>query len=158
MVSRATTMLRRWMKYPFALAGPVSAALWSVLFLTGLVLAIAAVDRLSSVVIACGVVLPLSWLHKEARRHYARRRGIDVEAHGFWTRTIPNLIGVVGGLTGVVLAEYFGLHFGWSLVIGASVCFGLEVLLRFVLSGEIDPRWSVDYRVEPVQVADGAID
>jgi hypothetical protein len=44
--------------------------------------------------------------------------------------------------------------------VGGPIGFGLEVVLRLLLPAGVkhDPRWAIDYRREPVQAADGAID
>jgi hypothetical protein len=153
-------MIQRWMRYPFAFAGPVSAALLSVSSLTGLVLVVAGAGPLS-LLIGVGVLLVLGWAVNQARSRYGRRRGVDYEAREFWARVVPNLIAVAAVFTSAILVAYFSLHQGWIFVMAGPLWFRLELLLRLIAiaaGDKPDPRWAIDYRLEPVEAADGGVD
>jgi hypothetical protein len=85
----------------------------------------------------------------------------DYEAREFWARVVPNLIAVAAVFTSAILVAYFSLHQGWIFVMAGPLWFGLELLLRLIAiaaGDKPDPRWAIDYRLEPVEAADGGVD
>jgi hypothetical protein len=162
MVSR--TMIQRWLRYPFAAGGPVSAAQFSVWCLLGVGLLVAEVDALASVVIGMTSIYVLGRLVDEAKRYYARRRGVDLSANTnpFWFRATTWVFAFAAFFIGGFLAhDVFGLGPGGMLVFAAPIWFGLELLVRVVVlstGGTFDPREAIGYRPEPTHAADGAVD
>jgi hypothetical protein len=83
-------MIKQWLRFPFAMAGPVSAAVLSIVWLVGLATVIALPkDPLDPYLVAGGTLVLVGGLANVIGTRYARRRGIDFEACGSLARAIP---------------------------------------------------------------------
>jgi len=142
------TRLKRWWRYPFAVAGPLSVLVWTSIAVAGIVGALT-LRRPFDPVPALLVSLVSSAGIKIARKRFAESRGITSAElrQGLRRQNVTGLI-IAAFALGVVFA--FDLKVAWGLAIGA-VCFFVYELDRrqtFAAALGADPRWARDWSPE----------
>src|SRR5580765_7641275 len=119
--------LKEWLRYPFALAGPLPGAMYA----TGAIAGVISVYTVSDPVLQLlpGLLLLAAWyelLHL-ARRWFMRRRRIVAAGAAFGHKARLHGPVIIVGLAVVIAGVALSWRSGWVLVLLCATCFGSEV-------------------------------
>ncbi|SRR5580765_3488674 len=140
--------LKEWLRYPFALAGPLPGAMYA----TGAIAGVISVYTVSDPVLQLlpGLLLLAAWyelLHL-ARRWFMRRRGIVSVGAAAGQKARLQAPGIIVMIAGVIAVARLNWGPGWLVVLLCATGLGSEAYWRrrWIQAGiGIDPRWAIDW-------------
>lgn len=140
--------LREWLRYPFGLAGPLSAVMFTTGAIAGVVSVYTISDRALQILPGLFLFAACYELLHFARRWFMWRRGIVAVGVAFGQKA--RMQGPVIIVAFAVLIAGVALNWrpGWLLVLLCATGFGSEVYWRrkWIQAGlPTDPRWAIDW-------------